>query len=92
MDAVKRPKYLPDSIKPRRANELGTAGPGERHQPAAEHLKRAKDPLSKLPEQILGGNVGTQGGLKPGYGDQGSMTRQGWRPIHTDAKIIPPDT
>lgn len=41
MDAAKRPEYLPDSIKPRRANELGTAGAGESQKPAAECLRRA---------------------------------------------------
>lgn len=60
MEAAKRPKDLPDSIKPRRANELGTAGAGESHQPVAERLRRVQSPLSKLPEQILGGNVERQ--------------------------------
>lgn len=58
MDAAKRPKYLPDSIKPRRANELGTAGAGESRHPAAEYLGRAPSPLSKFPEQILGAKRG----------------------------------
>lgn len=76
MDTAKRPKYLPDSTKPRRANELGTAGAGESHQAAAEYLRRAQSPLSKFPEQILGGggNEETQGGLKPGCGDQECLT------------------
>lgn len=55
MDAAKRAEYLPDSIKPRRANELGAAGAGESHQPAGEFLGRARSSLSKFPEQILGG-------------------------------------
>lgn len=108
MDAAKRPKYLLDSIKPRRANELGTAGAGESHQPVAEILRRAQSPLSKFPEQILGGNEEKHGGLKPGCGDQGSLTntrgyccfclcpdRAGDPSTHTDAKVtktLPPHT
>lgn len=69
MDAAKGPKYLPDSIKPRRANELGAAGAGESHQPAGENLGRARGSLSKFLEQILRENKEPQAGLKPGYGD-----------------------
>lgn len=71
MDAAKRAEYLPDSIKPRRANELGAAGAGESHQPAGEYLGRARSSLSKFPEQILGDKEEMQAGLKPGYGDRG---------------------